>query len=167
MVRPAPGDAIPVHTGAADAFARQERAEAAHGQRGLLWIVAHDIGLDRRVHHHAVAGREAKFVANERHGKIVLRRARRAALQHDDLQAGGAELLGKDAAGPAHADDDNVDGREFCRHDALLLQDMSAMPTGLEVKRRPSEYCFTFSALLAMTPGKPSIFQPTLSLLPP
>src|SRR5262249_37717558 len=121
----------------------------------------------RHIHHQVVALRITQLVADQRHREIVLRTARPAALQRDDLQSGLSEFLREDAAGPAHADDDDINGSKFGCHGARSSQYMSAMLTGLAAKRRPSLYCFTFSALLAITPGKPSIAQPILSLLPP
>jgi hypothetical protein len=58
-----------------------------------------------------VALREAQFVTDQRDAKIVLRRTRAAAFEHGDLETGRSQFLGEDAAGPAHAHDQDVDGR--------------------------------------------------------
>ncbi len=103
-VVPAPGMAVPVRAGAADAGAHQVGTEAPVGERGLLDIVADGLGVVHRVDHHRVALAEREFVAHPRHGEVFRRRLRAAALQADHGHAGFREFLAEDAAGPAAAD---------------------------------------------------------------
>ena len=80
---------------------------------------------------------EAKLVADRGDAEFLFGRARTATLEHRDLQARLGQFARRDAAGPAHADDDNIDLWKFSAH-APAPQDMSAMPTGRAGKRLPS-----------------------------
>jgi hypothetical protein len=118
-----------VHTRAADAFARQERSEPAHRQRLLRGIVADRERVFLRIHHEVVVHHVAQLVAHGGHGKIGLGAAHAAALQGNDLQAGGTQFLREYPARPAQSRDNDIDLFQPGRH-AALLQLMSEMPTG-------------------------------------
>ena len=114
-----------------------------------------------------MALREAQLVADQRDAKIVLRRTWATALKHGDLETGRSKLLGEDAAVQPMPTMRMSTGGNLVAMARAPLQDMSEMLTGSAVNLLPSLYFLMFSALLAMTPGKPIIFQPALSLLPP
>src|SRR5581483_11103338 len=115
-VGPAPGVAAPMDGRAADAFARQERAELAHRQGLLRGIVADGQRVARGVLHQIVTLDIAQLVADVRQRVVVLRRAHSAALERDHLHARRGEFLGENAAGPAETDDDDIDFLELGEH---------------------------------------------------
>ena len=164
-VGPPPGVAAPMHARSADHLAGQERAEAAHRQRFLGWIIADRQRVPRSVHHEVVPHHVAQLVADVRNRIVLVGRANLAALDRDDLHPGFRQFLRQDTARPAQADDDDIHFLEFRDH-AVLRQLMSAMPTG-SVGNGLSRYFSTFSRLTASAPGKPIIFQPALLRLPP
>jgi hypothetical protein len=139
-VGPAPGVAAPVHAGTADDFTGQERPEPAHRQRLLLRIVAHGDGVARGVLHQIVSHDITQLVADIGQRIVALARTRRAALKGYDFQAGFSEFLGKNPAGPAEPNNDDIDLSEFGGHGAPQL--MSEMPSGLVGKGLP-RYCST------------------------
>src|SRR5262249_20652335 len=112
----APGEAAPVHRRSADAFARQEGAELAHGQRRVARGVAERDRLLRQVLHQLLVAHVLQLVVHPGHGEIVLGVAPAAALDPDHLEAGRGELLREDRSGEADADRDDVDALELRRH---------------------------------------------------
>ena len=115
-VGPAPGVAAPMHGGAADDLARQERTEPTHRQRILLRVVAHGDGVARGVLHQVVTHDITQLVTDIGQCVIIFAGAHATAFERDDFQAGLGQLLGQNAAGPAQADDDDVDFLEFRGH---------------------------------------------------
>src|SRR5205823_1114096 len=160
-----PGVAAPVRARAADAFARQERAEPPHRQRLLRRIVADGERVARSVLHQLVADHVAQLVADVGNRKVLVRTGQSAAFERDHLQAGLGQLLGENAAGPAKPDDDDIDFLQPRCH-LILPQLISAMPR-MSAVYFLSRYFSTFSRCTAITPGKPISFQPALLRLPP
>ncbi len=115
-VGPPPGVAAPVHAGAADALARQERAEPAHRQRFLRGIVANRQRVALGVHHQFLPHHVAQLVTDVGQRVVGTTGAHLAALERDDLEARVGELLRQNAAGPAEPDDGDVDFFQFCGH---------------------------------------------------
>ena len=115
-VGPAPGVAAPVHARAADALARQERAEAAHRQRLLRGIVADGQRVALGIHHQFLTHHVAQLVTDVGQRVVGAAGAHLAALERDDLEAGVRELLRQNAAGPAEPDDGDVDFFQFRGH---------------------------------------------------
>ncbi len=119
--REAPGLGAPVHCGAAYALARLERAEVAHRQRGLVFVVAEGNGLAREVLHQRMPALVFQLVMRVRHREVGEGVAHLAALDADHLEAGLGELLREDGAGHADADQHHVDRFELARHGQSFL----------------------------------------------
>ncbi len=117
----APGEAAPVHRGAADAFAGTERAELAHRQRGLVGVVAEADGLARQILHQLVALHIPQLVMRMRHAEIGIGVAPAPALEADDAQSRFRELLGEDGARESDADHHHIHRLEFGRHGQSFL----------------------------------------------
>ena len=64
---------------------------------------------------------EAQLVADLRHRKIVFGAAHAAALERDDFQARLGQLFREYAAGPAQADDDDIDSAIFLLSVAMRI----------------------------------------------
>src|SRR5690242_4424434 len=88
----------------------------AHRQRRLLHVVAKGQRLPFRLLEDRVAHGVAELVLNECRRKIGDRVAKCSTLQRQDLQPGIGELLRQDAAGPAEADQHDVDGGKTLSH---------------------------------------------------
>src|SRR6202022_753916 len=127
---PAPGGPAPVPAGAPPPPAGQERAEPAHRQRLLLRIVAYGDGVTRGVLHQIVSHDITQLVADIGQRMVALAGTRGAALKCYDLKASLSQFLGKNPAGPAEPNDDDIDFSEFGGHGAPP-QLMSEMPSGL------------------------------------
>ena len=101
----APGLAVPVDAGPAEAGAGQERTELPDRQRVLAQVVAQRPRLVLRVLEQLVADRVAQLVM------VVLPArdgARRSALEHDAREPGLRELRGHDPGDPAATYEDDV-----------------------------------------------------------
>ena len=112
----APGLAVPVHAGAADAVAGQEAAPFADRQRRLRWVVAHGQRFLLRTQEHVVTNRVAQLVRRGADVEIGGGVAPRAALDRDHFEAGARELVSQDRSGPAETDDDDILARETAGH---------------------------------------------------
>ncbi len=70
MRRKAIGLSVPVHAGAAHAFARQEGAEPAHRQRLLARLVAERQGIAADIHEQLIADGITQLVTDHRHREV-------------------------------------------------------------------------------------------------
>ena len=122
--------AAPVDAGAADALARQERADPADRQRDLGALVAERDGVDRVVLHQFEPAHVAQLVAQRGEAELLLRVAVLAALQPDHGEPGLGELARHDGAGPPHADHDGVDFLELALPSSPPVQEKSAIERG-------------------------------------
>ena len=113
----APGDAVPVGTGAAEAVADRGDIPLAHRQRHLVRGVAQRVGLHSGVLHQLLAHPVFQLVTDARQREILRRHFWRAALQADDGKARLGEFARHDAAGPSHADHHGIDGFHNFGHD--------------------------------------------------
>ena len=112
----APGLAVPVQAGAADAVARQEAAPFADRQRGLRGVVAHGQRFLLRTQEDVVTHRIAQLVGGGADVEIAGGVAPRTALQRDDIQSKAGQFIGDDRAGPAKPDDDDILARKTAGH---------------------------------------------------
>ncbi len=102
--------------GAANAIAGQERAKLAHGQRSLFCMVAEGQRFPRDILHEFMANRITQLVGAFGIDEVGIGVAGTAALQRQDFQAGGRQLLGQNAARPAIANKQDVDRFELRGH---------------------------------------------------
>ena len=163
-VGPPPGVTAPVHAGAADALARQERAEPAHRQRFLRGIVAHGQRVALGIHHQFLPHHVAQLVTDVGQRIVGTAGAHLAALERDDLEAGRRRAPCQDAAGPPSPTMATSTSFNFVAMSAPLAQVRNAHGS---VGNGLSRYFATFSRLTAMAPGKPIILHPALLRLPP
>src|SRR5262249_42877145 len=99
----------PMHTGAADALARRERAPAPHRQRLLARKMPEGDSVEGRVLDELGAARVTQFVADRRQDEIVAWHAVRPAFEADHAEPGLGEFARQDRAGPAHPHHDRID----------------------------------------------------------
>jgi hypothetical protein len=104
-----PVQGAPMDARAADAFARQKRADAADRQRLIVRKIAEGQRVDRIVHHQFEALRIAHFVADRRQDEILTRDAVGTSLKGNDAQSGFGQFARHDRAGPTEANRERID----------------------------------------------------------
>ena len=92
-------------------------------------MVAEGVGLDRGIEHELVAQPIFELVTDARQREVLARRTIGAALEPDHRESRLGEFARHDAAGPAHADHDGVDGFHSLGHDRAP-QEKSAIDFG-------------------------------------
>src|SRR6185437_11229212 len=107
-LQPAPDLSVPVDAGPADSGAGEERSEPSHRQRRLVDVVAEGERRIADVLEQVMAPHVAQLVLVEGCRPIVRGRPRRCTLEREDGQSRVAQLLGKDRAGPAEADQNDI-----------------------------------------------------------
>src|SRR5665213_3934198 len=98
---------VPMHTAAADAVRRHERAPGADRQRCLVHLVAERESRLIRTQEQFVADMIAQFILRVGSREIGRRVAPWTALDGDDVEPLVGQFVGEDTAGPAKADDDD------------------------------------------------------------
>ena len=107
----APSFGVPVQSAAAGAVAEHESAPGAHGQRGLIDIVAERQRGLRGPQKQIMPDAEAQFILRHGRRKFRGRVAPRAALDRGNAQPCLAQFMGKDRPGPSEPDDDGIPRR--------------------------------------------------------
>ena len=120
---------VPMISGAANAFARQERAPSTDRKRQLIGPVAEGDRIDRIVTHQLQTLLISQLITNAGKREILCRTAIGATFETHDREPCQGEFSCEDGARPAHADYYRIDFFELNGHRSLF-QEKSAIDCG-------------------------------------